>query len=616
MRTFSSSFTNAITNGGSIYWMVIVEPNTIDTFLPMVFGNIIQSSLSGYSVMSGRLIDITDIDQSIDILGEYIAKTPDVQFKIQNIDGAIILDNFIGRTCTIRLGLGQTMSIASSEIFFTGKISDFKNTGFELDVTAKGMLSAFDTDIGFYPSNLVDADKNKMAPIVHGNFTDEYASVPVLRFFVGKSGLSILKGEKKLYNENEMKFVIYDKSNFSLINIRQNDKNGNPLFTNSSNTFDKLKTTGAYTIGSVFDINGGVHLIGVTDSSWVPSKDESNKINPIIIKIDDWFYNVIGKDTINAREYIYLQRYGDGATSIMNNRPIDIVSEDQNDCFLQFLKDIECDSVSNFIGISGNEISSEFIKDNTSLVLRNWANIGNKISNGTTRYDAPISKSYDLSSIGFDMFVPLNCSFDGKVLKCKILIDATITPNKFTTQTGNDYGFYAKFGLAFDNIPDKNMHYTDGIGIKTELINDKTGEIIVNNFNDLDELDSSWKTFEDKSIIDFNETKITFYVSAKSRYTYASDQLVFAIRKRGVRVLVSVNIKEVLLYYNGYGREHPGGYYNGVSGDLIENPSIIIEDFCRTSAKMINYNLDKNSFDSIYTLREQWKLSTCIYSEM
>ena len=96
MRTFSPSFTNAITNGGSIYWMVIVEPNTIDTFLPMVFGSIVQSSLSGYSVMSGRLIDITDIDQSIDILGEYIAKTPDVQFKIQNIDGSIILDNFIG----------------------------------------------------------------------------------------------------------------------------------------------------------------------------------------------------------------------------------------------------------------------------------------------------------------------------------------------------------------------------------------------------------------------------------------------------------------------------------------------------------------------------------------
>lgn len=618
MRTFSSSFTNAITNGGSIYWMVIVEPNTIDTFLPMVFGNIIQSSLSGYSVMSGRLIDITDIDQSIDILGEYIAKTPDVQFKIQNIDGAIILDNFIGRTCTIRLGLGQTMSIASSEIFFTGKISDFKNTGFELDVTAKGMLSAFDTEMGTIFTSGIEKDNNQIIPIAHGAWIDEYAGVPSLRVFNGGVGaLSIIQGEKPIYDEENADIMLYDDSAAEYHKLRKYDKTGNNLYlreyVKNIPVLKKMKHTGSFTSSSVYGESGGIHKVLTSDNSWFPSRKEDERLNPVLISIDGNYYNAIYKDNSNG---IYVEKHGDGIVDIKRGLPIYVSSEDENDFMVQFIKDIECDSVSNFMCFSGyRQPVSEYIIDYTYNVAPLLANMHSKLCNGTTFFDSPISTSYDLSTLSFDMALPFKTSLSGNVLKAKLLIEAIAYPS-VSSQEIDDYGFYAKFGLAFDNVPDKNMHYTNSIGILSEIINDKTDIVYINNFEENDESDSSWKEFDDVSVDSFFNKRITFYSAIRSYNITNSDNIRIAIKRRGIRIVVETSSVDSPFYYRGYGRKHPGGYYNGVSGDLIENPSIIIEDFCRTTARMNNSNIDKASFDNINTLRSDWKMATCIFSGM
>ena len=123
MRTFAAGF-NAILSGGACYWLAIIRPNASDTWTAMAFGSIPTYSLSGYDVKTGRLVDISDIQQEIDIYDDTFAKTPSVDIDIYNSDSVISQEQIIGRQIEIRMGYGATMSIATSEVFFTGKIKE------------------------------------------------------------------------------------------------------------------------------------------------------------------------------------------------------------------------------------------------------------------------------------------------------------------------------------------------------------------------------------------------------------------------------------------------------------------------------------------------------------
>ena len=88
MRTGAHAFkagVEAILASGKCYWMVIVHPNSQDTFLPMVFGTLSAASMAGYTVVPGALIDMSDIDQSIDIQKDTMAKKSMFDFSLTNL---------------------------------------------------------------------------------------------------------------------------------------------------------------------------------------------------------------------------------------------------------------------------------------------------------------------------------------------------------------------------------------------------------------------------------------------------------------------------------------------------------------------------------------------------
>jgi len=117
------------------------------------------------------------------------------------------------------------------------------------------------------------------------------------------------------------------------------------------------------------------------------------------------------------------------------------------------------------------------------------------------------------------------------------------------------------------------------------------------------------------NVEDLSNTRLNMIFRFK-RQDEDDGEITCKLNRIGLRIDFEISPVEHDLYSKTNAREHPGSYFNGSSGDLIEAPSIVIEDFCRNDvANMTAANdLEESFFDSFHTDRTAWKLATVIYT--
>lgn len=159
------------------------------------FSNTTESNLSNYKLISSKLLDVSEINQSVDIFtgSENTVKS---EMKINGIGGVANSSDFsftleksnvscnllLGRQIKVALDItnDSVKDIGESgvNIVFTGRIRKVKPSLNSVEFSCNGLLAILkDREVGTLTNYPSDVYKSKIVPIVYGDFTDDNAMV-------------------------------------------------------------------------------------------------------------------------------------------------------------------------------------------------------------------------------------------------------------------------------------------------------------------------------------------------------------------------------------------------------------------------------------------------------
>lgn len=184
-RVFTAGVSGVVSSGGACYWFLVIKPNAGDSWTKIAIGTLTANSLSGYSVQAGRLLSIGDIDNKADVYGDPLALSPDVDFTVQNIALDFVPTAYVGREVELRFGSGETMTDATSDVMFTGKIYGYKTNKIgEIVFTVRGLSQLANKPVGIrIPADVDEKYRGKIYPMTWGDYsgTDDFAPVVLNR---------------------------------------------------------------------------------------------------------------------------------------------------------------------------------------------------------------------------------------------------------------------------------------------------------------------------------------------------------------------------------------------------------------------------------------------------
>jgi hypothetical protein len=195
-----------------MYYAIFILPNSGDAWetaspfstllgsghLGFCFSNQITSSLSQYTLISNKLLDVSDIDRSVDIFGGSsseikggvsingiggVATSSDFSFTIERsrVDPLKLLGRIIKVTFDIINANISDIGASGVNDVFTGKIRQAKPSRQSIEFSCSGLLAMLrEKEVGTLSNCASDVYKSKITPIVYGDFTDENAMVEVI----------------------------------------------------------------------------------------------------------------------------------------------------------------------------------------------------------------------------------------------------------------------------------------------------------------------------------------------------------------------------------------------------------------------------------------------------
>lgn len=625
MRTFfpadetaRNAFNAMLTSGGACYWMAIITPN--DGSTPMVFGTIPTTAMTGYTIMAGRLIDISDIEQSIDPYKDTFAKTPNVSVEVYNADGAVNQAIMAGSTITIRMGYGATMSIATSEVFFTGKIAEIdRNELHKLKFECNGTLQKFDGEVGEISELAVKEDAGKILPIVNGIWEDEYAFCPLLNistisidYAYGKNDYTPENGQLWIYNKDSKKGYEALPIGTSEIYLIAAGK-----ISKSITTFNTVKNIPGYT-GAATDLieiqttEASYNLI-LADNKYVLTID--NEYMSIVEKYTKTVVTDYGPPIVNRTDYYFLcVRACHGSTLASHPFPKaasvitmgEIISQSVEIFVEHEINHVDIESDLNPRGIQ-DTLSGGYV-----------GGIGYFLGNKNAAYtiknsDGQIANSVKGLRLTPSFSTPLGD--DRKIRKAKVRAIGYYQ-NKLISSDGRDQSAYAtiRIGYKIPKIPTpifaiENFPAVHALDAAASVTFDKMLTL---------DIDTSGVTYED--MLNF---LILPNVTMNESPTSLSDtlqkmELLISFYSFKLYLSIVVDLSKETVYGKNTGRLCPNSsYFNSASGSLMTNPSSVIEDFCRVSVPSMLYtDLDESAFDAFYIDRADWKLATAVFTGM
>lgn len=580
MRTFSAGF-DAILSGGSCYWMAIIAPN--DGSTPMVFGTIPTTTMAGYTIMAGRLIDISDIEQSIDPYKDTFAKTPNVSVEIYNADGAVNQAIMAGSTITIRMGYGATMSIATSEVFFTGKVAEIdRNELHKLKFECTGNLQKFDGEVGLIAADATGDDTGKIYPFTNGEWSDANAYTPMIKLLNKYGFLYAYDLEGATVSWEGGAVYIYDKRG----------KKGYLFNTHDTNVF--------------FETDGNKIVLATAKDYLIEPLPNCIMNRNIKLKVDVLIYN-----KIDLQKKAYTVIVGFGSFSQLDSYVV--VTKNYTSGYYLNCEALNISPIAHSIGevfyiIEKEKELTSFAQIYLDMPINGFLGAEETIPNPSsftknirflTGYnDYPITQftQFKTQSIAFK-FYPI-CEIpeiEGlKTTYCSITCNGSYNSPTYSSS--------AKISTISDGGAPVESVDSGITGISEYKTYSMTHEV----FSDINgkDIDSALGGLQ-ISIISTSGSNIAARITNKINSLYLS-------------MLVIVDINKTRAWIRERGRKNiDESYWNTPIGETIINPSAIIEDFCAFMvAGMSRSNLDKDSFDAFYSDRADWKLATAIFTGM
>lgn len=607
MRTGASALkagTTAVLAGGSIYWLVIIEPNATDTWSPIAFGNIPTYSLAGYTVWTSRLTDISDIDQSIDIITDSVAKLPEVDFTLLNMDNAIDARLYMGRKVQVRMGYGTTMSIATSDIFAYMTIYNVVSENKRVKFKAQGNMKMWDKEIGTkVPEDVDDQFKGKIYPITYGNWTDSFSYAPtILNKRILKYPDLIIDTMPVLSSAP----ILYCYDNQAKRNYRLNQSFDINANHNRLSYFNATAATLHQAIGELDEtlwIDNYSSIIFDTSTIGSPI--------PPVIQIDE--------------EQIYIGPGSPYAIPVergYNN------TKKQPHAYGSIIKQINPDAGRFRFKISDIIYSvNKGINRNSSgwSIYGLWyiKGVGGKFQylfdddlTNFVQYDGKIETTLDKTAYIELPLVFEKISLDAEVLNQYVIAKAeTDVIYKFGNGTTDKLLCIIKFsddangflGYSYFNILETWTNHSESKLFDNISGSDNETDIEITN-------NAQYTNIKMDNIKNLNDKRYTIVLEINNDSNCYGD-FVFKLYKFGLRFDALIDPLMVKVYSRHLGRFNDGTRFNGSIGDLIENPSSVIEDLCVASVPgMSSANLDEASFDAFYTARANWKLAATIFS--
>lgn len=294
-RSFDAAINNVL-DGGAIYWLCAIRPNTSDSWTAKAFGTLQAYSLSGYTVMTSRLLAVSAIDNKIDIYGKPLALVPDVDIEIQNIDGSVEPTDFIGRIAEIRFGAGTTMTEASSVVMFTGNIYKYRLGFDKVTFTARGKTQIANKPVGIkLPDNVHEKYRGKIYPMTYGSWLDDKAFMPAVMNRPAEKLPDMVMDTEAMKSLDDL--MVYDEDN----KTAYRSKNSDSFYTNSDKNIISIITDNENTMDELIGETNQEFSVG--DRTIYDAFSVAYGAAPVIIKIGDELMLVIAVSLIGTGPY-------------------------------------------------------------------------------------------------------------------------------------------------------------------------------------------------------------------------------------------------------------------------------------------------------------------------
>jgi len=184
-RTLKAGLT-AVLDGGAVYAVIRFTKNASDDWgsgIDYIAAGTIRAESFGAdtTVWADSLVDVSEIDNAATPLDDPTAKTSDVRITFDNTAGTIDGADYLGRVVEIGIGYGATMSTATYDVFFTGKVQEAIPNKQDIVFVCRGKGELRDKEIGTpLPDTVNEKYRGKIYPIAYGDWTDDNAFLPVV----------------------------------------------------------------------------------------------------------------------------------------------------------------------------------------------------------------------------------------------------------------------------------------------------------------------------------------------------------------------------------------------------------------------------------------------------
>jgi len=246
----------------SLYAYVAIFPNANDDWsatspfsgynlsggkTALAIGTLDSDTFTNFVRVPSKLLSISNIDKGInifegnkhdlkvskEILGVGgVAMTGSFSIEFENSNRTIMTSNLIGRTISLWVANGTAMSdtTADKEVLFTGKIYSIDDSGrVGLKIEVRSNLSLWDKEIGTPTESESTIYNSKIIPMVYGDFSDDFAYVPIVMDKDFRNFAQLFLDERKL---NEvLNFYCWDKDS----KVAYLATNGNDSVLNTDN---------------------------------------------------------------------------------------------------------------------------------------------------------------------------------------------------------------------------------------------------------------------------------------------------------------------------------------------------------------------------------------------
>jgi len=634
---FTAGQLTTLEDGGQIGWLIKIDANTNDLatangswpvdVASFSFSNLSTSTWAEANLKTAKLLTTGRIGITGNLFDNPIAEVAKMTFTIENLTGfyddlRCLGVNFNGRKVTVYIVFDTQVVEANSVAVLTGVITEATPQKFRVRFSILGKSFFRNKEIGEQVNEFaLERFRGKIFPITYGDWTDENAWAPTIVENVYRKIPDFVMDTQKWKRFD----AIYGYDEDVNRGYRAGNVEGTDFSINASkNRIRGFLDTTAELFGTIGKTNT-VFPVKNLDQLTYHTSSSSAIPAATIIKIRDELMLVTKPFKFNTATFgeVTVERgFADTIPAI--HGPISVgaagpsISQATAEAGKILVKLSGVFYAKSFSGARVDFVDGEFNAVTDFPVKINGGNFidlakTEEIDSGLF-LKMEVRKSFSDGGLRFwfDLIFE-KIGIPGTIIKQFLILDCRAISERI------DSGVSATLSVAIRLMRDHNsaVFLAPASVIQTTT----TATTVVDDFNntatgvDLEtDFDLSTVSIEIADASDLSNTAYQIAFRAEKTGGLATCVFTWELNRVGMRVDWEVSPDDVDFFAKGLGRENPGGYFNGASPDLLENPSSVIEDFLRTEIEGTSASdLTETFFDIAFTDRTSWKLAYSVF---